>query len=94
MKVRPTWIAILATASTLGFGTSIAQADPHFTSPVAAGRAALWSIGAPILGPAAAETRAALRDANVDLRVLRQGLRGAGFIYIFGNSGGPSLGQP
>ncbi len=85
MKSRPTLIAALATTISIGFGAGMAQAEPHVVvggSPGAAARAgAIWSVGTPLLGQAAAETRAALRAANGDLRAARQELGGVGAIH-------------
>lgn len=85
MKSRPARIAALAAGITVGFGAGIAQADPHFVvfsgSPGAVGRAAVGTVATPLLGQAAAETRAALRAANGDLRAARQELRGVGAIH-------------
>lgn len=83
MTSQPTRIATLA--ATLVFSAGMAQADPHAVvfggSPETAARAAIWSVGAPLPGHAAAETRAALRAANGDLRAARQELRGVGAIH-------------
>lgn len=94
MTSRLTQIAALAAVLTVGFGAGVARAEPHvvvFGSSAAVGRTALWSVGAPVLRGAAAETRAALRAASGDLRAAagdlraaRQELRDIGVFYIFG----------